>query len=396
LSKSAFNSTFKLSILLFVFCAYPTLIYAQITRAPAKNTATVTDSVDFAFLPALAYNSDFGLMGGGILSRHHYKNNQSPFYSYVLFNAIVSTKGLFSSSVIFDKPKVFNTTQRLTIEGFLARFLQNQYYGIGNYQKLPDAPEGNPDYYLFNSFSAGLDLTVRRPLIEFNNQAQLDLFGLLSFEYRTPWGNEGNRLIMIDEPQGIDGAQSSVIGAGLIWENRNSEFDPTTGTYFKGGVETGQEFLGGSSNFFALKTDARAYTSFYLIRNITFANRISFNHTSGSLPYWKYSELGGELNMRGYPENRFRDHNALFLNTELRTWLIEFKSVDIRLGGTLFMDVGRTFPNGMPLSSVFDDLKYTFGFGGNSSFLNPNFILRGDVGFSEEGYGVYFTAGYMF
>ncbi len=60
------------------------------------------------------------------------------------------------------------------------------------------------------------------------------------------------------------------------------------------------------------------------------------------------------------------------------------------------MDAGRTFPNGMAFSSVLDDLKYTFGFGGNMSFLNPNFILRGDIGFSEEDYGVYFTAGYMF
>lgn len=393
MSKSAIYST---SILLLFFCGYPSLNYAQITPNPTKAAATVADSIDLAFLPAIAYNSDFGLMGGGILSRHHYKNNQSPFYSYVLFNAIVSTKGLFSSSVIFDKPKVFDTSQRLTVEGFMSRFLQNQYYGIGTYQKLSDAPEGNSDYYLFNSFTAGFDLTLRRPLVHFNPQSQLDLYGLLSFEYQTPWGNDANQLIMMEQPQGIDGARSSVIGAGIIWENRDSEFDPSTGTYFKGGMETGQEFMGGTSNFFALKTEARAYTSFYLIRKITFANRISFNHTSGSLPYWKLSELGGEKIMRGYPENRFRDDNSLFLNTELRTWLIEFKSVDIRLGGTLFMDIGRTFPNGMAFSSVLDDLKYTFGFGGNMSFFNPNFILRGDIGFSEEDLGIYFTAGYMF
>lgn len=100
--------------------------------------------------------------------------------------------------------------------------------------------------------------------------------------------------------------------------------------------------------------------------------------------------------MRGFPENRFRDDNALFLNTELRTWLFEFPAHDIKFGGTLFADVGRTFPNGTSLNSVFSDLKYVFGFGGNSSFFNENFIFRGDVGFSEEGYGIYFTAGYMF
>lgn len=370
--------------------------FAQIATTPNTPPVTEKDSLDFALLPAVAYNSDFGLMGGGILSRHHYKNNQSPFHSYVLFNAIISTKGLFSSSLLFDKPNIFESSKRLTVEAYLARFLQNQYYGIGTYQKLPEAPPNNSDFYFYNSFSAGFELMLRRPVVHFNNQSQLDLFGLVNFDYRTPWGNAPNQLIMIDKPNGFDGMRSSAVGGGIIWENRDHEFNPTTGMYFKGGFELGQKLLGGSSNFAQAESEIRAYTSFHLFKKITFANRLSFKHTSGSLPYWKLSDVGGETSMRGYPENRFVDNNAIFLNTELRTWLIEFESVDIRLGGTLFMDAGRTFANGMALSSVFDDIKYTYGFGGNSSFFNPNFILRGDVGFSKEGYGIYFTAGYMF
>ena len=58
--------------------------------------------------------------------------------------------------------------------------------------------------------------------------------------------------------------------------------------------------------------------------------------------------------------------------------------------------MGRTYPNGESFDNIFNDLKYSYGLGGTSSFFTPDFVLRCDVGFSEEGVGVYFTAGYMF
>lgn len=375
---------------------FPTSLIAQAPTVLPEKTISSVDSVEFAFLPALAYNSDFGLIGGGILSRYHYRDNQRPFYSYMIVNAIASTKGLISSSIFYDKPNVFNSNQRLTSEGYVARFLQNQYFGIGNYDKLEKEPEGIPDFYLYNSFSTGFEFILRRPLIVYINNAQLDVFGVINFDYRTPWGNDSDRLITVDQPAGIKGARTAALGTGLIWENRNNEFAPTQGSYAKAGIEIGQKLYGSSSNYLIFNSEARAYTSFQMIRQITFANRISFDHTSGSMPYWKLAELGGEVSMRGYPENRFRDDNALFINTELRTWLWEFPEVDVRLGGTLFMDIGRTFPTGMTLTNIFSDLNYTYGFGANSSFFNENFIFRGDIGFSDEGYGIYFTAGYMF
>jgi hypothetical protein len=84
------------------------------------------------------------------------------------------------------------------------------------------------------------------------------------------------------------------------------------------------------------------------------------------------------------------------MNTELRTWLFDFPTYDVKFGGTLFFDIGRTFSNDTPMQDVIDDLKYTYGLGGTSSFFNENFIFRADLGFSEDGYGLYFTAGYLF
>lgn len=386
-------TTFSLFILMVFFST--SSLKAQSNSSTEQNRA-VTDSVELAILPALAYNSDWGIVGGGILSRHGYKNEIEPFHSYFNVFALASTNGLFASSFFFDKPHAFGSDQRLSLETYFSRFFQNQYYGIGNYDKIETEPESNPEFYLYESFTSEIELILRKPITEFNSRSRLDVFGILNFNYRTPLGENEGRFIALDQPEGVDGARTLSLGTGLIWENRNSEFDPTSGSYSKTGFQIGNKVTGSGYNYLVIEQDFRTYTSFRLWKKITFANRLFASHTSGDRPYWKLAELGGEETMRGYPENRFLDDNVIILNTELRTWLWEFPTYDVKIGGTLFADVGRTFSNGTSLNNVFKDLKYTFGFGGNSSLFNENFILRGDVGFSDEGYGIYLTGGYMF
>lgn len=382
---------------LFTLLIFGTAVFSTFAQAQISDTippdSIIAESIEYAFLPALAYNSDLGLVGGGIMSRYHFKKNEHPFHSYLIVNAIASTKGLLSSSVFIDKPKVFDSELRMTSDFYISRFLQNQYYGIGNYAKLA----GEPDYYYYKSFSTGFEFILRKPLLMINTESsQLDAYGTANFDYRTPFGNNTDRFISEDAPLGINGIRTAALGTGLIWENRDNEFAPTRGTYAKAGIKISQKLIGSSANYLKFESEGRAYTSFTLMNKVTFANRISFTHTSGTLPYWQLAEIGGEATMRGYPENRFRDDNALFLNSELRTWFLEFPAYEVRLGGTLFADIGNTFSNGTAFKNIFKDPKYSFGFGGNSSFFNENFIFRGDVGFSDEGYGVYFTAGYMF
>ncbi|MEX0720389.1 MAG: BamA/TamA family outer membrane protein [Balneolaceae bacterium] len=372
------------------------LLLSGISFTAKAQTTVALDSIATAFFPALAYNSDLGLVGGGLFSRYHYKENEVPFHSYLDVSALVSTKGLIQTSVFYDKPNAFDSNFRMSTDTYLSRFLQNQYYGIGNYNKLQDAPEDQPDYYLFKSFSAGIEIILRRPVLISQKGNHLDILGLLIFDYKTPFDNEEDRLIVEEEPLGYGGARTSGLGTGFVWEARNSEFAPTTGTYIKTTAEFGQKIFGSSYNYFSFETDVRTYSSFFLIREITFANRLLAKNTSGTTPYWKMAEAGGEITMRGYPERRFLDDNSLILNTELRSWFFDFPDYATRLGGTIFMDIGRTFPNGTSLGNVFNDLKYTFGFGGTGSFFTPDFILRGDVGFSDEGVGIYFTGGFMF
>lgn len=372
------------------------LFIVQIPVQAQQTTPTDSASTELAFLPAFAYDSDLGLILGGIASRYKYKDGVRPFYSFLNTSLIITTKGLLAAFVEYDKPHFMGTENRLQTEAFISRFTGNQYYGIGNYRELPDALVDSSEYYLFNSFSTRAEITLRKPLLRKQNGSQIDVFGTGGFEYQTPWGNDSTQLIKIDQPRGIDGSYITNIGGGLVWEARNNEFNPTSGFYAKAGFEAATEHLGSSASYFMLETDTRSYTSFTILKEITFANRLLFRNTTGNIPFWKLPYLGGSDLLRGYRENRFKDDNAILLNSELRAWLFEFPSIRTRLGGTIFTDIGRTFPNGESIENIYNDLKYTFGFGATGSFFTNEFIMRGDVGFSKEGYGIYFTVGYLF
>ena len=259
------------------------ILTSATSDAQAQQTATI-DSTEFAFLPAIAYDSDLGVIAGGIASRYHYRGDMKPFYSFINMYGLITTRGLISVFLEYDKPYIFNSDKRFYSETFISRFTGNQYYGIGNYNKLPDVLTDSSDYYFYNSFSVGFDVMLRKPLISQSVNKQLDVYGKAVFEYETPWGNDPDQLLIADQPEGVDGSHISAIGTGLVWEGRNNEFNPTAGTYMRAGAELGGKLAGNSYNYLLIETDARVYSSFTLLRQITFANRFSFSHTTGTVP----------------------------------------------------------------------------------------------------------------
>lgn len=365
-------------------------------RSPVFGQESSSDSTDFAFLPAIAYNSDQGLIFGGISNIYKYKDDTHPFYSYTIISGLISTKGLANFGIFYDKPHAFGKELRLTSALYGGRFFQDVFYGVGNYQKVTDPPAGSPNYFLFKSFSLGLETLGRFPIKKTDSNKQLDAFLSLDLIYETPWDNGSDRLITLEQPLGINGGRTFLLGTGIVWEGRNNEFLPTHGNYGTISLKTGQTFWGSDFANAELFYDFRQYLSFHLIKDVTFATRFTGTHTYGDVPYWRKPYAGDGETLRGFVYRRFLDDNVNIMNNELRTWLFDFPKATTKLGGTLFFDAGRTYPNGSSLNQITSDIKYTVGFGGLLSVFTPEFIIRGDFGFSEEGMGVYFNIGYMF
>lgn len=389
--------SYKTSFIIFVIILTGSLpkIYAQPINDEGKRI-TVTDTLEYAFMPALGYNSDYGLIGGGIMSRYYYRDGIRPFYSYFTVDALASTGGLFSASIVYDKPQMFDKRKRLTTELFISKFLNDQFYGIGTYQNLNPSISEDQEFYYYESFSFGIESILRHSLTQAPLGHTSDVYFSAALDYHNPVDIQQNSFIYQINPIGLEHSGTVSFGTGYIFDSRDNEFDPRHGIYGKAGFQLIKDYTSTTDIFPFIESEVRTYYTFHLIRDITFANRLTYQHINGEAPFRKLPVIGGEKTMRGYPENRFVDDNALLLNTELRTWLFGFPAYEVKFGGTLFFDVGRTFANGTSLKNVFDDLKYTYGLGGTSSFFNENFIFRADLGFSDDGYGLYFTAGYLF
>jgi hemolysin activation/secretion protein len=99
------------------------------------------------------------------------------------------------------------------------------------------------------------------------------------------------------------------------------------------------------------------------------------------VPFYLQPILGGSDDLRGFRPYRFSGRNLISLNGEYR-WAA-FSGLDM----ALFVDAGKVFDRRSQLN--FAHLEKSVGFGFRFNVLNQVF-LRTDVGFSREGFQVWF------
>jgi hypothetical protein len=140
----------------------------------------------------------------------------------------------------------------------------------------------------------------------------------------------------------------------------------------------------GTYSFRRMDIDLQQYIAF-LNKTHRFALRAkgTFTESDGgqTVPFYLQPVLGGSDDMRGFRPFRFSDRNKVVYNAEYQ-WEI-FSGLD----GALFFDAGKVMPRRSLLR--FSDLETSAGFGLRFNVNNATF-LRLDVGFSHEGFQVWF------
>lgn len=351
-----------------------------------------TDSLTSSFFPILGYSSDIGLLGGGVYSRFDYRGDTEPFRTHWQSLAAISTKGFIKVEAQFEQTGSFGTDLRSDLNLFIDRLAYDNYFGVGNRTTYSDQLWEN-DFYFFESLSIGFTADVRETLYR-SGATKFDWLLGLGTEYEIPHTKQQNSLFNQVRPLGFSGGWVNFLKTGLLWENRNNEFDPTRGNRAELSIRYAPSFLLSDYEMAVVNADLRQYVK--LFHTITVAGRARVRHATGDVPYWELSALGEDNSLRGYPRNRFLGKSSVEYNLELRTWVLEFPAYQIKLGGQLFTDVGRVFTAGDDLGDLFEGYKQTFGFGGAISLFNPDVILRGEIGFSDNGSQIYIGAGYMF
>ena len=350
------------------------------------------DSVSTAIVPAAGYSSNEGFIGGVIFSRYDYRGNHKPFNNLLETSAIASTKGFVEVEARYEQTQTFGREIRSIADIYFYRYTQDQFFGIGNETTFTD-DQWEDEYYFFRSVGFSLDYRIRKPIYE-RGRKQLDLQFGAATEYHIPYIIKEQSSFALQPPNGSEGGWVNNLNTGLIWENRDSEFDPHRGNRAELELRAAPKWIG-SYGLATARLELRQY--FYLFDWLTVANRLEAHHAAGDTPYWELSTLGDKKTLRGYPLNRFKGNTSLAYTLELRTWLLKFPELyNLKFGGQFFTDTGRVFSETDDVSDLFEGYHQTVGFGGAMSIFNPDFILRGEIGFSEDVSRIYIGIGYMF
>jgi outer membrane protein assembly factor BamA len=187
-------------------------------------------------------------------------------------------------------------------------------------------------------------------------------------------------------PKGANGSVNFGEGLSLSLDQRKNLLNPRSGWFLE---INGMHYNFRKQNQFkSLNIDVRKY--FSVFKKQVLAMQLFGNFNSNEPSFNLLATLGGENNMRGFYQGRFRDRNASSIQVEYRL-LPVYK----RFGATLFYSAGTVSRNiqSMPMSP----LKHAAGLGFRYCiFPSKDVYLRADYALTRESYGFYLSIGEAF
>lgn len=190
---------------------------------------------------------------------------------------------------------------------------------------------------------------------------------------------------------------SPVIAPGIdrqtnFWRNsvfaqldyRDDPFGPKAGGNYVFQIGWYRDRRFGAYSFRRADLDFQQYIPFFnKTRRFALRAKATFTETDNGqrTPFYLQPILGGSDDLRGYRFFRFSDRNMVVYNAEYQ-WEI-FSGLE----GAIFADAGKVMPRRTLLA--FSDLESDVGFGLRFNARNRTF-MRLDVGFSHEGFQIWF------
>jgi hypothetical protein len=356
---------------------------------PAGIAAQSRDSVRYGALPALGYTSDDGFVAGGIASRYVYRDGYRPFRQYQFLSLVATSNGMYAGEVMSEHNARSRRGIRSQISAYVSRVDAVQWFGEGHDTPF-DADTYRAGGYDYAAFNALAFYRGRIPIYRTGYPgAQLDgVFGMRLL-HNKPFGRDTSKTFWKDAPRGSEGVTTAMLTAGLQWENRDHELDPTRGNTAV--LEAAYSQRGG----LLLTAWITQYVPIDVGHRFVLAGRLGFLHASGDIPYDLMPAIGGDKTVRGYVVNRFRGDGAAWYNAEIRTWVYALDDDTFRFGLQAFSDGGRVV-TGHAYGDLPADLRTAHGAGFVVSLFTRDFMLRGDYGISDEIGRMYLGIGYAF
>ena len=275
-------------------------------------------------------------------------------------------------------PKLLDSKATFDLRATHRHYPEIQYYGPG-----PDSPKSRTNYRLEDTALDGTVAFSLHRLLKVGGGA-----GLLAVNVGPGQDEKYASSETVFTPQqapGIDN-QTNFLRYGLFaqFDSRDDLFGPRQGGKYVLQYTRFDDHELQLHNFNLVDVDLQQYFGFFnKTRVIALRARTRLTDTASGqvVPFYLQPVIGGSDDMRGFRPFRFSGNNSLVLNGEYR-WAI-FSGCD----AALFVDGGKVFSR--PGQLNFHDLEGSAGFGLRFNARNRTFI-RVDVGFSHEGFQVWF------
>jgi len=406
----------KTSLIAFLFLILPTILFAFQTDADSLVVTNQKIGTVRQLIPAITYSSDLGFIGAGVLASFNYGDgSQKPYNSYTRLLGAISTKGFASFGIINDKVNAFNSNWRILSIVDAGRLFNNNYFGVGNQTIFNESIWEDEGFNHFDSYNARIDITARYPLRKRLKPTDplVDIYTRAQINYRRT-ESESGRLLAIEQPLGFGTGFVNEVGVGFIYDGRDNELAPTSGTRLDIELGLASNVFGSDWNSQSVLFQLRHFQSLPFKIPTVLALQYYHLHRFGDNPFWNKPALGGDTQLRGFILNRFIGDGANLFSSELRFWVFEPKDWPIKLGLQSFFEMGRVFDDlssvtvnnavfGIPISeqansrqSFFEDYQKTYGFGFSIGSDNSDLVIRGDYGISPEISRFYLGIGYAF
>ena len=381
---------------------------AALAQPSAPASPRAANRWEVSGVPALNYDADEGFGYGAIVELYKYGAGALPYRFTIQPTLFLTTEGRRDATVFFDAPALLPGGWRLIAFAGREQQMAQPYYGIGNNTTRDTSLEEGPNPYFYRfgrtRFRATADVQHRIP----GTAARVLFGGGVSRAQVDPTPFDSGTTLLASELSGQTPAvdRTNYVRAGLVWDTRDREIAPHSGTWAEAIVLRSSRSLGATSEFTRWTTTIRQYVP--LSRRITFAQRVLAQGVIGDAPFhelatiqssFKQQEgLGGSSSIRGLPKDRYIGKGMLVSNSELRWRAAEFllhgRASSLSL--STFLDAGRVWSDRFDLSSALTDLHAGYGAGARLGF-GQSFIVAVDVGHSNQSTApVYIGLGWMF